>query len=62
VPERVAVFMDGANIYRAFKETFGSARYSPWRLALELAAGREVVQASFYIAAVPQQMGAPNEG
>jgi uncharacterized LabA/DUF88 family protein len=50
--------MDGANIYRAFKAAFGSARYSPSRLAVELTAGRSLVRAGFYIAAVPQQMGA----
>jgi uncharacterized LabA/DUF88 family protein len=58
MPDRAAVFMDGANIYRAFKEAFGSARYSPWKLAVELSAGRQLVRAHFYIAAVPQQMGA----
>ncbi len=58
MPERVAAFLDGANIYRAFKEAFGSGRYSPWKLVLELAAGRQLVRAGFYIAAVPQQMGA----
>ena len=58
MPERVAVFMDGANIYRAFRTAFGSARYSPVKLATELAAGRPLVRATFHIAAVPQQMGA----
>ncbi len=57
MPERVAVFMDGANIYRAFKSSFGSARYSPIKLANALAAGRSLVRANFYIGAVPQQMG-----
>jgi len=58
MPDRVAVFMDGANIYWAFRSAFGSARYSPVKLATELAAGRPLVRAVFYIAAVPQQMGA----
>ncbi len=53
----MAVFIDGANVYRAFKRLFGSARYAPLRLAAELAAGRDLVRAAFYIAAVPQQMG-----
>jgi len=53
----VAVFIDGANVYRAFRRVFGSARYAPLRLAVELAAGRDLVRANFYIAAVPQQMG-----
>jgi len=44
MPDRAAVFMDGANIYRAFKEAFGSARYSPWKLAVELSAGRQLVE------------------
>ncbi len=56
--ERVAVFMDGANIYRAFKSSFGSVRYSPLKLASVLAAERTLVRANFYIGAVPQQMGA----
>jgi hypothetical protein len=29
VPARVAVFIDGANVYRAFKAVFGWTRYSP---------------------------------
>lgn len=49
--------MDGANIYRAFRSAFGSGRYSPVKLAAELAAGRLLVSGHFYIAAVPQQMG-----
>lgn len=53
---RVAVFIDGANAYRAFRSAFGSARYAPMRLAGELAAGRRLVRVGFYIAAVPQQM------
>ena len=57
MPERVAVFIDGANAYRAFKAVFASARYSPSRLAAELAGGRELVRATFYIAAVSQEMG-----
>ena len=55
---RVAVFIDGANAYRAFKSTFGSSRYAPLRLAVELAAGRALVRAAFYVAAVPQEMDA----
>lgn len=50
--------MDGANVYRAFRAAFGSARYSPLKLAAELARGRQLIRTSFYIAAVPQQMGA----
>jgi uncharacterized LabA/DUF88 family protein len=49
--------MDGANIYRAFQNAFGSGKYSPVKLAVELAAGRQLVSSHFYIAAVPQQMG-----
>jgi uncharacterized LabA/DUF88 family protein len=52
----VAVFIDGANAYRAFRNAFGSARYAPMRLAGELAAGRPLVRVGFYIAAVPQEM------
>ena len=55
---RVAVFIDGANVYRAFKTVFGWTRYSPLQLAAWLAAGRHVVRTAFYIAAVPQEMGA----
>ncbi len=50
--------MDGANIYRAFREAFGSPKYSPLKLARELAAGRELVRAGFYIGSVTQEMGA----
>lgn len=50
--------MDGANIYRAFRNAFGSGKYAPIKLATELASGRQLVAARFYIAAVPQQMGA----
>lgn len=57
MPERVAVFIDGANTYRAFIQAFGSARYSPLRLATLLAAGRDLVRTNFYVAAVPQDMG-----
>jgi uncharacterized LabA/DUF88 family protein len=53
----VAVFMDGANLYRALREAFGTSRYSPIKLALELSAGRRLVAAHFYIAAVAQQVG-----
>jgi uncharacterized LabA/DUF88 family protein len=58
MPDRVAVFIDGANVYRAFKTVWGSGKYSPLKLARELAAGRDLVHARFYIAAVTQQMGA----
>jgi uncharacterized LabA/DUF88 family protein len=58
MPVRVAVFIDGANVYRAFKTVFGWTRYSPLQLAAGLAAGRHVVRTAFYIAAVPQEMGA----
>lgn len=58
MPERVSVFVDGANVYRAFRAALGSARYSPLKLAAELARGRQLIRTSFYIAAVPQQMGA----
>jgi uncharacterized LabA/DUF88 family protein len=58
VPLRVAVFIDGANVYQAFRVAFGSARYAPARLAVELAAGRPLVRTGFYIAAVPQDMDA----
>ena len=57
MPDRVAVLIDGANVYRAFKAAFGSARYSPARLARELAAGRQLARGVFYTAVVPQQMG-----
>jgi uncharacterized LabA/DUF88 family protein len=50
--------MDGANIYRAFRDVFGSAKYSPLKLAKELASGRELVRAGFYIGSVTQEMGA----
>jgi len=56
--ERVAVFIDGANAYRAFKAAFGSTRYSPVRLARELSGIRELVRTTFYVATVPQEMGA----
>lgn len=55
---RVAVFIDGANVYRAFKAAFGSASYAPARLAAALAAGRPLVRTGFYIAAVPQALDA----
>ncbi len=58
VADRVVVLIDGANTYRAFRAAFGSARYSPVRLAAELAAGRRLVRTSFYTAVVPQVMGA----
>ena len=58
MPVRVAVFIDGANVYRAFKTVFGWTRHSPLQLAAGLAARRQVVRAAFYIAAVPQEMGA----
>jgi len=58
MPVRVAVFIDGANVYRAFKTVFGWTRYSPLGLAAGLAAGRRIVRTAFYIAAVPQEMGA----
>ena len=58
MPVRVAVFIDGANVYRAFKTVFGWTRYSPVQLAAALAARRHVVRTAFYIAAVPQEMGA----
>ena len=58
MPVRVAVFIDGANVYRAFKTVFGWTRYSPLQLAAGLAAGRHVVRTAFHIAAVPQEMGA----
>jgi uncharacterized LabA/DUF88 family protein len=58
MPVRVAVFIDGANVYRAFKTVFGWTRYSPLQLAAGLAAGRHGVRTAFYIAAVPQEMGA----
>jgi uncharacterized LabA/DUF88 family protein len=57
MPQRVAVFMDGANLYQAFRAAFGSARYSPAGLATVLAAGRPVVHSGFYIGAVTRQMG-----
>lgn len=56
--DRVAVFIDGSNVYHAFKATYGSGSYSPVRLARALAAGRSLVRIGFYIGAVPQQMGA----
>jgi uncharacterized LabA/DUF88 family protein len=57
MPDRVAVLIDEANAYRAFKAAFGSARYSPARLARQLAAGRQLARAVFYTAVVPRQMG-----
>ncbi len=57
-PQRVAVFIDGGNVYHAFRAAFGSARYAPARLAVALAAGRPLVWAGFYIAAVPRDMDA----
>src|ERR1700675_3957875 len=58
MPVRVAVFIDGANVYRAFKTVFGWTRYSPLQLAAGLGGGGAVVRTAFYIAAVPQEMGA----
>lgn len=58
MPDRVAVFIDGSNAYHAFKAAFGSGKYSPLALARELAGGRPIARTGYYIAAVPQQMGA----
>ncbi|HSM51499.1 MAG TPA: NYN domain-containing protein [Thermoanaerobaculia bacterium] len=58
MPDRVAVFIDGSNAYHAFKSAFGSGKYSPLKLARELAGSRPVVRIGFYIGAVTQQMGA----
>ena len=57
MPERVAVFLDGANIYRAFRAAFGATRYAPLKLASDLTGNRQLIRVTFYIAAVPQQMG-----
>lgn len=58
MPDRVAVFIDGSNVYHALRVTFGSATYSPVKLAQELSSNRPIVRIGFYIGAVPQQMGA----
>lgn len=57
MPDRVMVFLDGSNVYHAFKATFGSGKYEIVKLARELAAGRPLVQVNFYIAAVSRAMG-----
>ena len=59
MPDRVAVFIDGSNAYHAFKAAFGSGKYSPLKLARELAGARPIMRIGLYIGAVPQQMGAP---
>ncbi|HPW56138.1 MAG: NYN domain-containing protein [Thermoanaerobaculaceae bacterium] len=55
--DRVAVFIDGSNAYHAFKASFGSGKYSPLKLARELAGPRPIVRVGFYIGAVRQEMG-----
>jgi uncharacterized LabA/DUF88 family protein len=57
MPDRVMVFIDGSNIYRAFKTAYGSGRYAVAKLGDALAAGRPLVQIHFYTASVTQEMG-----
>lgn len=57
MPDRVTVFIDGSNVYRAFKAAYGSGKYDVVKLGTALAAGRPLVKIQFYTGAVTQQMG-----
>ncbi len=57
MPDRVVVFIDGSNVYHAFKEAFGSGKYDVLTLGRELTADRSLVQINFYTAAVSRLMG-----
>ena len=60
MPDRVMVFIDGSNVYHAFRTVFGSGKYDVAKLASELVAdrpNRQLVTAHYYIAAVSREMG-----
>ena len=50
--ERVAVFIDGSNLYRCLKDEFGTSRIDLGRLAHTLVGSRSLVRAYYYNATV----------
>lgn len=52
--ERVAIFIDGSNLYRCLKDQFGTARIDFEQLIKKLCAGRKLLRTYYYNATLNQ--------
>lgn len=52
---RVAIFIDGSNLYHSLKKDFGRANIDFAKFVQKLVAGRELVRVYYYNAPIPQE-------
>ena len=52
--ERVAIFIDGSNLYHCLKTQFGNPKIDMGKFVQKLCAGRKLMRTYYYSAAVRQ--------
>ena len=62
MPDRVNVYIDGSNFYKACKDALGRVNIDFGKFAAKLVGGRSLVRIYYYIAALPSGYDATEKG